>query len=175
MIKNIYVRTVKLNNRKICPTCLNKLENELIYFSGEYIRAKWNTIGYFCIRCFDELNLRLKNLFFSIEYKAYSGTKLPEFIKNDKLNSHPFSTLKKILDGQNQENPRISFNIIRRTNHGTSYVRFFTVDHYESSCGSEFNRHEVYNITNLVANITNNRMNKNRDSIAVPLDTVDTI
>lgn len=166
MNKNIYIRTVKLNNRKTCPTCRNKLEKfELIYSSGEYINCKWNNIGYFCIKCFNELDSKLRNNFLNLEYKNYAGTKLPEFITSNKLTNHPYSTLLKILNDQNQENPRISFNIIKRTNHGTSYLRFFTIDHYNSSIGNEYDRHEVYNITNLVANITNHRMNRNRDSI----------
>lgn len=164
MTKNIYIRTVKLNNRKTCPTCNIRLNDEKIYSSGEYIRAKWNGLGYFCVKCFNELDRKFRNLFLSIEYKGYH-IRLPDFIISAKLNSHPYSTLLKILNDQDQENPRISFNIIKRTKNGTSYIRFFTIDHYKSSIGNEYNRHEVYNVTNLIALITNNKMNKDRDSI----------
>lgn len=81
-MKNIYLRTVSLNNRKTCPTCKIKLEkDESIYSSGEYIRAKWRNIEFFCFNCFKEFNEKLVTLFGKIEYKSYRGCKIPIWIK----------------------------------------------------------------------------------------------
>lgn len=81
MSKNVYLRIVKLNNRKSCPTCKTKLdEDQSIYSSGEYIRAKWRNIENFCQHCFPQLNKKLRNEFDNLGYKGYQGCKIPSWI-----------------------------------------------------------------------------------------------
>jgi hypothetical protein len=84
--KNIYIRTVSLGNRKSCPTCLQKLNGDLIYSAGEYVNAKWNNIQHFCSLCF-ESNLKRDCEVYrtktgkEIEFVSYQGTKIPEWLK----------------------------------------------------------------------------------------------
>ena len=83
--KNIYIRTVSLNNRKSCPTCLQKLNGRLIYSAGEYVNAKWNTIQHFCELCFSE-NLKKDCDVFKVKlereiaFVPYQGTKIPDWL-----------------------------------------------------------------------------------------------
>ena len=50
---NEYFRTVSLSNRKSCPNCSVKLAmGEQIWSWGNYVRAKWYTVQYFCCNCF---------------------------------------------------------------------------------------------------------------------------
>lgn len=80
--KNVYIRPVKLNDRKSCPTCQIKLNKfESIYSSGEYIRAKWRNIEYFCVHCFSHLDKRLKNEFDNLEYRGYQSCVIPNWIR----------------------------------------------------------------------------------------------
>lgn len=82
MSKNVYLRIVKLNNRKSCPTCKTKLgENGFILSSGEYINAKWHTIEYCCQHCFYQLDNKLKNQIDNFEYKGYQGFSIPNWIR----------------------------------------------------------------------------------------------
>jgi hypothetical protein len=81
-MKNVYLRTVSLKNRKSCPTCKIKLEeNESIYSSGEYIHAKWRNIEHFCKNCFNDFNEKLiRCSVYNFEYKSYQGCELPCWI-----------------------------------------------------------------------------------------------
>lgn len=59
-VHNEYFRPVSLGGRKSCPTCRGKLKpGESIWSWGEYIRAKWHTVDYFCKECFAERVLPL--------------------------------------------------------------------------------------------------------------------
>lgn len=50
---NEYFKVVSLGHRKSCPTCHAKLgENEHVWSWGEYVRANWRTVKYFCKECF---------------------------------------------------------------------------------------------------------------------------
>lgn len=54
-LHNEWFRTVSLNNRKSCPCCKERLaEGESIWSWGEYVRAKWRTVKYFCKSCFEK-------------------------------------------------------------------------------------------------------------------------
>lgn len=85
-MKNIYIRTVSLNSRKSCPTCLQKLNEQSIYSAGEYINAKWNNIRHFCSLCF-ESNLKRDCEQYKMEtgkeirFVSYQGTKIPDWLK----------------------------------------------------------------------------------------------
>lgn len=51
---NEWFRPVSLGNRKSCPTCcLKLLPEESVWSWGEYVRAKWRTVAYFCKQCFE--------------------------------------------------------------------------------------------------------------------------
>lgn len=83
--KNIYIRTVSLNNRKSCPTCSQKLEGRLIYSAGEYVNAKWNTIQHFCELCFSislkkDCEVYRTKTGKEIKFVSYQGTKIPEWL-----------------------------------------------------------------------------------------------
>jgi len=85
-VKNIYIRTVSLNNRKSCPTCLQKLNGNSIYSSGEYRNGKWNTIQHCCEFCFSN-NLKKdcesyqKYSDREIVFVGYQGTKIPDWLR----------------------------------------------------------------------------------------------
>lgn len=85
LTKNIYIRTVSLGNRKSCPTCLRKLNGNLIYSAGEYINAKWNNIQYFCNFCFED-TLKRECYYFKrnsgkeINFIGYQNTKIPDWL-----------------------------------------------------------------------------------------------
>src|SRR5690242_5855527 len=81
-------------------------------------------------------------------------------------NKDIFSFIKTILDNQSGVNPRIFFNLIRRTEKN-KYIRLFTVDHY-NSVDKSYNRDTVENITNAVAKITKNRLSKDKSCIMCP-------
>lgn len=50
-----YFRTVSLSGRKSCPNCSVKLAmGEQVWSWGNYVRAKWYTVQYFCKECFSE-------------------------------------------------------------------------------------------------------------------------
>ncbi len=84
--KNIYIRTVSLNNRKSCPTCSQKLDGRLIYSAGEYVNAKWNTIQHFCELCFStnlekDCDVFKAKLVRDIAFVPYQGTKIPDWLR----------------------------------------------------------------------------------------------
>ena len=58
--KNMYIRTVSLNNRKSCPTCKDKLNGQNIFSVGEYQNAKWKTVEHFCRNCFSNFSIKVK-------------------------------------------------------------------------------------------------------------------
>jgi hypothetical protein len=81
-----WFRTVSCGNRKSCPNCKVKLEpDESIWSWGNYIRAKWHTIGNFCKNCYEE---RVAKPMIAhsgpcgcvFEYVGYQGTKLPTWM-----------------------------------------------------------------------------------------------
>jgi len=82
--KNLYIRTVSLNNRKSCPTCNCKLNGESIYSSGEYKNGKWKTTDHFCKNCFDSLKEKIKlyneRTSRIVEFKGYGSTKIPNWM-----------------------------------------------------------------------------------------------
>lgn len=54
---NEWFRPVSLGNRKTCPTCQTKLKaGESIYSHGNYVNAKWRTVGYCCQECWVEVS-----------------------------------------------------------------------------------------------------------------------
>lgn len=54
-VHNEWFRPVSCGGRKSCPTCKASLgRNESIWSWGNYIRAKWRTIGHFCRECYRE-------------------------------------------------------------------------------------------------------------------------
>jgi hypothetical protein len=79
---NEYFRTVSLGGRKSCPSCYKKLlPNESIWSWGQYVRAKWNTVKYFCRECFDpiraDLNEHTGGCGCVVNLIGYRGEKLP--------------------------------------------------------------------------------------------------
>ena len=86
LTKNIYIRTVSLGNRKSCPTCLRKLNGQLIYSAGEYINAKWNNIQHFCSLCFQDNLKHYCEVYKTktgkeINFVSYQSTKIPDWLK----------------------------------------------------------------------------------------------
>jgi hypothetical protein len=51
---NEWFRPVSLKGRKSCPTCRRQLQAGSIWSWGEYRRAQWYTVKYFCQQCFAE-------------------------------------------------------------------------------------------------------------------------
>lgn len=99
-IHNEWFRPVSLGNRKSCPNCKVKLTGS-IWSWGEYVRAKWRTIQYFCEDCFPSINKLLidhsKDCGCNFALKGYNCS-LPEWLnleketcgthlKNSKVNS----------------------------------------------------------------------------------------
>lgn len=83
--KNIYIRTVSLNNRKSCPTCSLKLNGRLIYSAGEYVNAKWCTIFHFCELCFPnnlkkDCDIYKANSEREVVFVPYQGTQIPAWL-----------------------------------------------------------------------------------------------
>lgn len=59
---NEWFRTVSLGGRKSCPNCRAKLNGGSIWVWGEYIRAKWHNVKYFCQSCYEtEVKAPLEN------------------------------------------------------------------------------------------------------------------
>ena len=83
---NEYFRTVSLGKRKTCPSCKAKLAlGESIWSWGEYVRAKWRTVDYFCKECFNSaVRSRLlnhaKDCGCKVNLVGYGGTKLPPWL-----------------------------------------------------------------------------------------------
>lgn len=80
-----WFRPVSLGGRKSCPECKTRLDaGESIWSWGEYIRAKWRTVGFTCKHCWKEVAKRLE------EHRDECGCKfelvpyhcsLPEWMK----------------------------------------------------------------------------------------------
>lgn len=89
-IHNEYFRTVSMGNRKSCPNCHYKLgQGESIYSWGEYTRAKWYTVQYFCKTCWDtsysqcpkkRLIEHAKPCGCEFNLVGYQGEKLPSWL-----------------------------------------------------------------------------------------------
>lgn len=57
---NEYFRPVFLGGRKSCPECRARLgPGESIWSHGEYVRARWRTVGNFCKECWPAVRTRL--------------------------------------------------------------------------------------------------------------------
>jgi len=82
-----WFRTV-MDKRKSCPNCREKLPiGESIWSWGEYVRAKWRTVGYFCIACFPsirrDLEIHKNHCGCKFELVGYGGQELPEWLSVD--------------------------------------------------------------------------------------------
>lgn len=89
-VHNEWFMPVSLRHRKSCPTCRQKLpQGESIYAWGEYQRARWYTVMYFCVQCFaSEVIPRLtdhaKGCGCTFQLNARSGYTLPHWLTLDK-------------------------------------------------------------------------------------------
>lgn len=62
-----WFRPIREGGRKSCPCCHEKLEGESIWSHGNYVNAKWRTVGKFCRKCFGNIAEHL------MEHKAECG------------------------------------------------------------------------------------------------------